>query len=136
MSKEAADAIAFAKAVRYRVNAAGCEWNDTKRLIETAEEEGNAGRNVLAISLANQAEERGVAALEDCEKEEAAMEKEPEPAPEPIVETGITSYFVYEGDSLWSISGLESVYNDPYMWPLIYRLNSDQIKDADTLTLT
>ncbi|MEM7209133.1 MAG: LysM peptidoglycan-binding domain-containing protein [Pseudomonadota bacterium] len=129
MSKEAEEAIAYAKAVRYKVNSKGCEWDDTAGLIAQAEEEGNAGRNVLAISLANQAEERAVRALEDCEEE--MVEQAPEP--EPIVETGVTSYTVEAGDSLWGISAMDDIYGDPYQWPLIYRLNSDDIKDADLI---
>jgi nucleoid-associated protein YgaU len=40
---------------------------------------------------------------------------------------------VVRGDSLWSISGQEGVYNNPYQWPLIYKANRDQIKDADLI---
>ena len=37
------------------------------------------------------------------------------------------------GDSLWSISGKSEIYADPYQWPLIYKANRDQIKDADLI---
>ena len=40
---------------------------------------------------------------------------------------------VARGDSLWSISGQQGVYNNPYQWPLIYKANRDQIKDADLI---
>ncbi len=40
---------------------------------------------------------------------------------------------VVRGDSLWSISGKPDVYNNPYEWPLIYKANRDQIKDADLI---
>ncbi len=40
---------------------------------------------------------------------------------------------VVRGDSLWSISGKSDVYNNPYQWPLIYKANRDQIKDADLI---
>jgi nucleoid-associated protein YgaU len=42
-------------------------------------------------------------------------------------------YEVVHGDSLWSISGKAETYNNPYKWPLIYRANRDQIKDADLI---
>lgn len=42
-------------------------------------------------------------------------------------------YQVASGDSLWSISGQQDVYNNPYQWPLIYKANGDQIKDADLI---
>jgi hypothetical protein len=40
---------------------------------------------------------------------------------------------VMRGDNLWNISGKQDVYADPYQWPLIYKANSDQIKDADLI---
>jgi nucleoid-associated protein YgaU len=40
---------------------------------------------------------------------------------------------VVRGDSLWGISGKSDVYNNPYQWPLIYKANRDQIKDADLI---
>ncbi|VAW79383.1 Peptidoglycan-binding LysM [hydrothermal vent metagenome] len=40
---------------------------------------------------------------------------------------------VARGDSLWAISGSAEVYNNPYQWPLIYKANRDQIKDADLI---
>ena len=40
---------------------------------------------------------------------------------------------VMGGDSLWSISGKEDVYANPYQWPLIYKANKSQIKDADLI---
>ena len=42
-------------------------------------------------------------------------------------------YQVVGGDSLWSISGQQQVYNNPYQWPLIYKANRDKIKDADLI---
>lgn len=42
-------------------------------------------------------------------------------------------YQVVRGDSLWSISGQQDVYNNPYQWPLIYKTNRDQIRDADLI---
>jgi nucleoid-associated protein YgaU len=42
-------------------------------------------------------------------------------------------YEVVRGDSLWSISGQQSIYNNPYQWPLIYKANRDKIKDADLI---
>ena len=42
-------------------------------------------------------------------------------------------YTVVKGDSLWRISGRADVYNNPYQWPLIYKTNRDQIKDADLI---
>jgi nucleoid-associated protein YgaU len=43
------------------------------------------------------------------------------------------TYTVMGGDSLWRIAGRSNVYSDPYQWPLIYRANADQIRDADLI---
>jgi Tfp pilus assembly protein FimV len=72
---------------------------------------------------------------EEAPQEPAAA---PAPAPEPVApapEPEITSmnYEVVSGDNLWNISGKPTVYSDPYQWPLIYKSNSDQIKDADLI---
>jgi len=70
----------------------------------------------------------------------APEESKPAPAPVkqepvPVVEAAPTtsSYEVITGDNLWNISGKSSVYGNPYQWPLIYKANSDQIKDADLI---
>ncbi|NIQ11453.1 MAG: LysM peptidoglycan-binding domain-containing protein [Gammaproteobacteria bacterium] len=67
---------------------------------------------------------------------EPEAEPEPTPAPEPMVEpepVSMSEYTVVRGDSLWAISAMPSVYGNPYQWPLIYKANSDQIKDADLI---
>ena len=54
-----------------------------------------------------------------------------------VVEEEVTvepkTWTVVAGDSLWSISSLEEVYNVPEQWPLIYKSNLDQIVDADLI---
>lgn len=79
---------------------------------------------------------------------EPAPQEEPkaEPAPAPkqevmeekqetvvVMEEGLTSYTVVRGDSLWDIASYRVIYGNPYQWPLIYKANSDQIKDADLI---
>ncbi len=39
------------------------------------------------------------------------------------------AHTVESGDSLWSIAGQADIYADPYLWPVIYKFNRDQIKD-------
>ena len=63
ISSHAEEAIARAKAARYRVNGLGCEWTDTVGLIEEAESQGESGRNITAIGLARKAEKRAARAL-------------------------------------------------------------------------
>ena len=50
-----------------------------------------------------------------------------------VMEEGLTSYTVVRGDSLWDIASYRVIYGNPYQWPLIYKANTDQIKDADLI---
>lgn len=43
------------------------------------------------------------------------------------------AYVVVKGDCLWCISAKNDIYGDPYNWPLLYKYNADQIKDADLI---
>ncbi len=40
---------------------------------------------------------------------------------------------VVKGECLWAISSYKEIYNDPFMWPLIYKANKDKIKDPDLI---
>ena len=89
---------------------------------------GLLGAFTLAVGCAGPAEKA----------EEPAPAPEPEktvePAAAPEVEPAApdsTSYEVNKGDHLWGISGKS--YGNPYKWPLIYKANSDKIKDADLI---
>lgn len=42
-------------------------------------------------------------------------------------------YTVERGDHLWGISGKSEIYSDPYRWPMIYKANHEQIRDADLI---
>ena len=59
---------------------------------------------------------------------------EPEPAPMPAPKAEVIErYTVLHGDCLWAIAGSQVIYGNPYQWPLIYKANTDQIKDADLI---
>ncbi len=61
----------------------------------------------------------------------------PEPAPAPKTEMmkdePVTQYTVVRGDNLWDIAGFRIIYGNPYQWPLIFKANASQIKDADLI---
>jgi hypothetical protein len=42
-------------------------------------------------------------------------------------------HVVEPGETLWSIAAKPDVYADPYLWPLIYRFNRDQIQDPSRI---
>lgn len=50
-----------------------------------------------------------------------------------IAQPVVIDYKVLRGDNLWNISKKEQIYDDPYMWPRIYRKNKAQIKDPDLI---
>ena len=71
---------------------------------------------------------------EEAPVEVAVVEEAAPAAPEaaPAAEA-LTSWTVVEGNNLWGIACKEEVYNVPEQWPLIYKANLDQIKDADLI---
>ncbi len=42
-------------------------------------------------------------------------------------------YSVVRGDCLWTISGQEKVYSDPFQWTRLYSANREQIADPDMI---
>ncbi|MBS3740906.1 MAG: LysM peptidoglycan-binding domain-containing protein [Candidatus Cloacimonetes bacterium] len=44
-----------------------------------------------------------------------------------------TTWKVYKGECLWTISEYPEVYDDPFKWPKIYRANTDKIDDPDLI---
>ena len=45
----------------------------------------------------------------------------------------ITVYTVKRGDSLWWIAKYKDVYDDAFLWPIIYNANKDQIKNPNLI---
>lgn len=127
---EVRNAIYAAKLKNARARNLGAEWEENAKIIEEAEQAAADCQNVRAKILANKAEDAAAAAI-------AAMESGggETMAAEPMQEESpyMGGYLVVSGDSLWTISGQDTIYGDPYMWPLIYKANSGQIKDADLI---
>jgi nucleoid-associated protein YgaU len=48
-------------------------------------------------------------------------------------EPEVIVHVVQAGETLWSISEKPDVYADPYLWPLIYKFNRDQIQDPSQI---
>jgi len=43
------------------------------------------------------------------------------------------NYSVVKGDCLWNISKKKDIYANPFAWPIIYKANRDEIKNADLI---
>ena len=138
----AAQAIADAKTANAEAKALNAEWSGTGTLISQAEEKLAAGDTASAIALANEAEAQARAAIEQANaankillNENAEAMALEEANSRGAMDGRVSSYSVVRGDNLWSISGKDEVYADPYQWPLIYKTNRDKIKDADLIHL-
>jgi len=45
----------------------------------------------------------------------------------------LETYVVKKGDCLWLIAKKKNVYNDPFLWPVIYEANKGKIKNANLI---
>ncbi len=131
-------AIAAAKSANAKAKAEGYEWRDTGKLIKKAEKALKAGKYEEAIKLANKAKRQAELAVEQKYRELDRLKQQgiisESAAAAPVAEsTGASTYEVVRGDNLWDISAKPSIYGNPYEWPLIYKANSDKIKDADLI---
>jgi hypothetical protein len=127
---EVRNAIYAAKLKNARARNLGAEWEENAKLIEEAEAAAADCDNDLAKDLANKAEEAAAAAIAAMQMEEVVeivevVEVEESPY--------LGGYLVVSGDNLWNIAGQDTIYSNPFMWPLIYKANSGQIKDADLI---
>jgi len=130
---EVRNAIYAAKLKNARARNLGAEWEENAKLIAEAEQAAADCENVRAKILANKAEEAAAAAIK-------AMQMAKEETTTMVEETVVVEespyiggYLVVSGDNLWNIAGQDTIYSDPFMWPLIYKANSGQIKDADLI---
>ncbi len=113
--------LAHAEAARKKAASVGGEWRDIKKILKKAKKAHKAGNDAKCLKLATKARRQGELGYAQALREAAQK-------------TSASSvYTVSKGDSLWSIAGDSSVYADPYQWPLIYKANRDQIKDADLI---
>ncbi len=132
---EVRNAIYAAKLKNARARNLGAEWEETAKLIEAAEAAAADCQQVRAKILANKAEQaaaEAIAALQTQPEEATTMAAE-EPSSDGGQSPYLGGYQVVEGDNLWNIAGKDSIYGNPYQWPLIYKANSNQIKDADLI---
>jgi nucleoid-associated protein YgaU len=129
-SPEAKNAIYAAKLKNARAKNLGFDSAANDKLIKAAEEAAADCKDVRAISLADRAESEADKFIAKYHADQAAI-AEAEPAVE--VSTSLGNYLVENGDNLWTIAGQNSVYGNPYQWPLIYKDNLGQIKDADLI---
>lgn len=109
--------------------AVGCSSNAKKA-------EDAAKASTTAIGEQAQSEANAAAAQAEADRLAAAAAAQAEANARALAaasQQGTTDYTVAQGDSLWSIAGKGQTYGNPYAWPLIYKANKAQIKDADLI---
>ena len=135
-SPEARNAIYAAKLKNARARNLGAEWEENAKIIEEAEQAAADCENVRAKILAEKAEEaaaEAIAALQGGSDSSMSGGDSSSSSGDSGGSPYMGGYLVVEGDNLWSIAGQDTVYSNPYMWPLIFKANSGQIKDADLI---
>lgn len=128
-SPEAKNAIYAAKLKNARARNLGFDSVENEKLIKAAEQAAADCNNVRAMSLAKRAESEADKFIAKYHADQAAA------VVAPVIQapTSLGSYLVESGDNLWSIAGQDGIYGNPYQWPLIYKANVGQIKDADLI---
>jgi hypothetical protein len=84
-----------------------------------------------ARSVTAEAKQKKIAALgkeTTIKKEDSKKQSDADSA-----SAGPSIYVVKKGDNLPNIAARHDIYNDSFMWPLIYKANRDQIKDPKEL---
>lgn len=134
-SAAAKNAIYTAKLKLARAQKLGYEWRDTAKMIKEAEKAAAAGDNDKAIALAKKAAKQSDDAIAQYHSETKRYNERfgSVTGGTGPVSMNAAEYTVVRGDNLWDISGKDSIYGNPYQWPLIYKANADQIKDADLI---
>ncbi len=71
------------------------------------------------------------------EEKVVVVEETPAPTPMEIYEQTYGSlpraHTVVKGECLWWIAEYPQIFNDPFMWPLVYKSNRDQIKNPNLI---
>ncbi|MGD1152584.1 MAG: LysM peptidoglycan-binding domain-containing protein [Syntrophales bacterium] len=105
----------------------GCAAQPTKTadVEQRVAAEQRAGEPAQEVKPSAPTERRAVGKKED----RAAKESEKQETVVCLCE----QYTVRKGDSLWWIAKYKDIYNDPFLWPIIYEANREIIKNPKLL---
>jgi hypothetical protein len=104
---------------------------DVRGALASAELAVEQAHALLAAGEAERATNRLDNALADCLRAEELLQRTGVITASRVPAVQPERYAVQRGDTLWGISAREQIYRDPFMWPLIYKANSQQIRDPD-----
>jgi hypothetical protein len=73
-----------------------------------------------------------------CGEKKVESTEAPQTAPEPVAQAPVEpapmgKYTVENRDTLWGIAGKSDIYSDSFQWPLLFKVNRDQIADPDLI---
>ena len=106
---------------------------DARGALASAELAMEQANTLLAAGEAERATSRLDTALADCLRAEELLQRTGVVTASRAPSVQPERYAVQRGDTLWGISGREQIYHNPFMWPLIYKANSQQIRDPDLI---
>ena len=104
---------------------------------------GNAFKKSSVIIVDEPSPDKEVVVTEEAVAEPAPVEQETavleesivmaEEAPATVETASEIQHVVKMGECLWWIAEFEDIYNDPFLWPLIYDANKDKIKNPNLI---
>ncbi len=101
---------------------AGCGGEETEPVVDTsAEQEAAAAAEREAEARRAEEEARRRAEEEARRLAEEELRRHP------------PTYTIARGDGLYRIAGMEKIYGDSKMWPLLFDANRDQIQNPDLI---
>jgi nucleoid-associated protein YgaU len=106
---------------------------DARGALASAELAVEQAHALLDAGEAERAANRLDNALADCLRAEELLQRTGVVTASRVPTVQPERYAVQGGDTLWGISGREQIYHNPFMWPLIYKANSQQIRDPDRI---
>jgi nucleoid-associated protein YgaU len=133
---EVRNAIYAAKLKNARARNLGAEWEENAKIIAEAEAAAADCENDRAMALANKAENSAAEAITALSMADSGGDSTTDSGSSAAVANDspyLGGYLVVAGDNLWSIAGQDSIYGNPFQWPLIFKTNAGQIKDADLI---
>jgi len=115
-------------AARAKLDRAKRELNDPcgyHRARDLADDAGRQARQSVTIAAAEKKRVEEERRRAEAEARRLAEQRRMNEKP--------ANYTIKHGDSLWAIAGMDKVYGDPMMWPLLYEANNNRINNPDLI---
>ena len=109
------------------------ELEEARGALASADLAVEQAQALLAAGEAERAAHRLDNALADCLRATELLQRTGGVTASPAQVVRPERYAVQRGETLWGISAYAQIYHDPFMWPLIYKVNSQQIRDPDLI---